>query len=98
MTASGLLGRTPEVRRVEDLLTRVRTGTSAVLVLLVEPGIGKTSLLRHVTPAPSDIRTLEVVGVESERQLGYAGLHRLLLPHLNRISRLPVPQRAALSA
>ena len=39
-----------------------------------------------------------IAGVEAERELGYAGLHRLLLPLLVRRDRLPEPQRAALES
>src|SRR3954447_82169 len=92
-----LLGRAAEVRRVEELVAAVRGGRSAALVVRGEPGIGKTSLLRHAARAAGDLQTLEVVGAESEQQMGHAGLHRLLLPHLGRLDRLPAPQRAALS-
>src|SRR4051812_5306838 len=97
-STDGLLGRAAELRSVDDLLAAVRSGRGAALVLVGEPGIGKTILLRHAAAAAGDVRTLLVVGAESERQLGYAGLHRLMLPHLNRLGRLPVPQRAAVSA
>jgi DNA-binding CsgD family transcriptional regulator/tetratricopeptide (TPR) repeat protein len=97
-SSAGLLGRAAELRSLDEVLAAVRSGRSAALVLVGEPGIGKTSLLRHATRAAGDLRVLEVVGAESERPMAHAGLHRLLLPHLNRLGRLPVPQRAALSA
>ena len=93
-----LLGRTIEIRLLDDLIAGVREGRSAALVLLGEPGIGKTSLLRHALRAAEGMHTVEVVGAESEQHMAHAGLHRLLLPHLDRLGRLPVPQRAALSA
>jgi DNA-binding CsgD family transcriptional regulator/tetratricopeptide (TPR) repeat protein len=95
---SRLLGRAGEVRQVDELVAGVRDGRSAALVLQGEPGIGKTSLLRYAVHAARGLHTLDVAGAESEQQLGYAGLHRLLLPHLDRLGVLPAPQRAALSA
>jgi DNA-binding CsgD family transcriptional regulator len=92
------VGRATELRTVEELLTRVRAGQGAALVLVGEPGIGKTTLVRHAARAAEDMQTLDVVGAESERQMAYAALHRLLLPHLDRLDRLPPPQRAALTA
>jgi hypothetical protein len=35
-------------------------------------------------------------GVQSEMELAFAGLHQLLAPMLDRLERLPVPQRDAL--
>jgi DNA-binding CsgD family transcriptional regulator/tetratricopeptide (TPR) repeat protein len=94
----GLLGRTTEIHRLDDLIAGIREGRSAALVLLGEPGIGKTSLLRHALRSADGMHTVEVVGAESEQHMAHAGLHRLLLPHLDRLGRLPTPQRAALSA
>ena len=36
------------------------------------------------------------VGVESEMELAYSGLHQLCAPILDRLDRLPAPQRDAL--
>ena len=42
------------------------------------------------------MQTVRLTGVEPETQLGYAGLHRFLLPFADQLERLPVPQRDAL--
>jgi ATP-dependent Clp protease ATP-binding subunit ClpA len=42
-----LLGRDAEQRVVDELLQSARTGSSAVLVLRGEPGIGKSALLGY---------------------------------------------------
>src|SRR4051794_20495874 len=94
----GLLGRAAETRRIDEVLAAARNGLSAALVLVGEPGIGKTSLLRYAARAAGDLQVLEVVGAEPEQQMGYAGLHRLLVPHLGRLDALPMPQREALGA
>lgn len=63
-----------------------------------EAGIGKTRLLAYAAEAAGDLQTARVTGVETESELGYAGLHRLVLPFLGRLDRLPEPQREALGS
>ena len=55
---------------------------SGVLVLRGEAGAGKTALLEETlaAAAAAGLRTARLTGVEAETQLGYAGLHRFLLP------------------
>jgi DNA-binding CsgD family transcriptional regulator len=67
-----------------------------VLVLRGEPGIGKTALLDYVRARATGCRVARAAGVESERELVYSGLHQLCAPFLDRIERLPGPQRDAL--
>ncbi len=74
----------------------VRRGESRSLVLRGEAGIGKTALLQYLIESASDLTVLRAVGVESEMELAYASLHQLCAPMLDRLSRLPVPQREAL--
>ena len=73
-----LRGRTRERQELDDALDRVRGGDSVALVLRGEAGIGKTSLLAYVASRATDCRVLQVVGVESELELPFAGLHRAL--------------------
>jgi len=68
------------------------------MVIVGEPGIGKTRLLRYAAQAAGGLRTLSVAGVESEVRLGFAALHRMLVPYLDRIPGLPAPQRDALGS
>jgi DNA-binding CsgD family transcriptional regulator len=93
-----LVGRTKEVGALEDVLTAVRDGLSGVLVLRGEVGIGKTALLDWAAETAGDMRVTRVAGVESEMELGFAGLHQLLVPLLDGLDRLPAPQRAALQS
>jgi DNA-binding CsgD family transcriptional regulator len=44
------------------------------------------------------MRVARVAGAESEIDLGFAGLHQLLVPFLDALDRLPAPQRAALQS
>src|SRR5919106_3416309 len=61
-----------------------------------EAGIGKTALLEYAIESASDLRILRSVGVESEMELAFAGLHQLCVPMLGRLDGLPDPQRDAL--
>ncbi|MCM4082299.1 helix-turn-helix transcriptional regulator [Paractinoplanes hotanensis] len=89
-----LLGRTRELSVLEDLLNRARAGDSGALVVHGEAGIGKTALIDKVDT--SAVQVIRMVGVQSESEFPYAGLHQLLgdLTHL--ADRLPEPQQAAL--
>jgi DNA-binding CsgD family transcriptional regulator/uncharacterized protein YuzE len=61
-----------------------------------EPGAGKTALLDYLVQQASGCRIVRVAGVQSEMELAFAGLHQLCAPLLDRLDRLPVPQRDAL--
>lgn len=93
-----LLGRQGERKAIDELLAAARDGLSGVLMLTGEPGIGKTRLLQYAAAAAADLNVSWLTGVESETQLGFGALHRLLRPFLDRVPGLPAPQRAALSA
>ena len=78
------------------LATEVRDGLSGSLVLVGEPGVGKTRLLQYVADSATGVRISWIVGAQSELRLGFAALHRLLVPHLSRLDRLTGPHRTAL--
>src|SRR5262249_9094267 len=91
-----LRGRREECAVLDALLAGVRAGRSGVLVLRGEAGIGKTALLQSLIEAASDLTVARAVGVESEMELPFASLHQLCGPMLDRLQRLPAPQREAL--
>jgi DNA-binding CsgD family transcriptional regulator len=93
--APGLHGRRGECEALDRLLADARAGHSRVLVLRGEAGIGKTALLDYLLAQTSGCRTARAAGVESEMELAYAGLQQLCAPFLDRLERLPAPQRAA---
>ena len=97
-TPGPLIGREEERKVLDGLLDAVRDGLSGALVLAGEAGIGKTRLLEYAAGAATDLRTARLVGIETEAQLSFAALHRLLLPFLDGLDRLPDPQRTALKA
>jgi DNA-binding CsgD family transcriptional regulator len=81
---------------LEQLVTSVRAGQSRVLVVRGEAGMGKTALLEFLASCASECRIARAAGVESEMELAFAGLHQLCAPFLDRLDRLPAPQRDAL--
>jgi len=91
-----LRGRHREFAVLDDLLGKAQAGTSGVLVLRGEPGIGKTALLDYVAGRAEGCRVDRTCGVQSEMELPFAGLHLLFGPLLDRFDRLPGPQREAL--
>ena len=93
-----LLGRRAERKAIDHLVGEAQAARSSVLVVRGEAGIGKTALLEHArnTAALSEFRVESAVGVESEAQFAFAGLHQLCAPLLDRAGTLPDPQQAAL--
>jgi DNA-binding CsgD family transcriptional regulator len=81
---------------LDRVLDVARAGRSRALVVEGEAGVGKTALLDYAVGSASDLRVLRAVGVESEMELAFAALHQLCAPVLDRLERLPVPQRGAL--
>ena len=92
-----LSGRPAECATLERLLEATRAGQSAVLVLRGEAGIGKSALLAHAAERAEGCRVVRAVGVESEMELPFAGMHQLCAPLLGGLERLPRPQRDALA-
>ncbi len=95
--ATGLLDRRGERAAVDRVLDQARAGSSAVLVVRGEPGIGKTALLGYAAGRALGFRVVRAWGVESEMELAFAGLHQLCVPMLGRLEQLPRPQRDALA-
>jgi DNA-binding CsgD family transcriptional regulator len=91
-----LLGRRAERETLDRLLVRARAGRSGALVVRGEPGVGKSALLEYVVEQASGCRVERAVGVQSRVELAFAGLHQLCAPMLDRLGRLPGPQRDAL--
>ena len=74
-----------------------RHGQSRVLVIRGEAGIGKSALLEYLSERASTCRVERVVGIESEMDLAFSGLHQLCASMLDNIDRLPDPQHVALA-
>jgi DNA-binding CsgD family transcriptional regulator len=96
--STGLVDRVRERTAIDDLLEAVRHGLSGILVLRGEAGIGKTALLESAISSAHDFRVVRALGIESEMELGFAGLHQLVVSFLSRLERLPTPQYQALAS
>ncbi|MFI0454156.1 helix-turn-helix transcriptional regulator [Actinomadura sp. 6N118] len=91
-----LLNRQRERAALDGLLADLRSGRGRALVVRGEAGVGKSALLEYVADAAADMRVARAVGVESEMELAFAGLHLLCVPLLDRLEGLPGPQRDAM--
>jgi DNA-binding CsgD family transcriptional regulator len=94
---ASLVGRREELSRLRELVSPPYA-ESRVLLVLGDPGVGKTALLAEAVRAArlAGVRVLAAVGRESEQDLAFAGLHQLLRPVLDRLAGLPGRQAEAL--
>src|SRR3954468_22105421 len=76
-SSARMLDRQDECRALDELLEVARSGRSAAVVLRGEVGIGKTALLQYLLEHSTGCRTVRAVGVQSDMELSYAGLHQL---------------------
>ena len=90
------LDRHDEREVLDQVVSAVRSGTGRALVVRGEPGVGKTALLDYLVERAPGCRVARASGVQSEMELDFAGLHQLCGPILDRLERLPHPQRDAL--
>ena len=97
MPRTGLIGRTAEQIRVDQLLLRASRGQrSAVLVVRGDQGIGKTALLQHAMRQATGYRVIRVAGAQAETDIPYAALHLLSAAVGDSVEQLPSLQREAL--
>src|SRR5215475_3788540 len=94
--ALSLVDRQRERAALDSLLGDLRSGRGRALVVQGEAGVGKSALLEYAAGAAADMRVVRAAGVESEMELAFASLHQLCAPLLDRLERLPAPQRDAL--
>ncbi|MER5914493.1 AAA family ATPase [Streptomyces sp. NPDC001982] len=99
MGAAMLVGREREIAVLARLLERTPP-SGAVLLMLGDPGIGKSSLLYEAESRgrARGLRILRLAGVESEASFPFAGLHQMVGPVLDHVSLLPRHEREALLA
>jgi predicted ATPase len=91
-----LLGRRTERNVLDGLLAAALDGQSGALVVVGEPGVGKTALLEYAIESASSFRVARAAGVESEMELPFATAQQLCAPMLDVVERLPDRQREAL--
>jgi AAA ATPase domain len=94
---TSLVGRGEELSRLRELVAPPYA-EGRVLLLLGDPGMGKTVLLGEAAREArlAGMRVLAASGRESEQDLAFAGLHQLLRPVLDRVAGLPARQAEAL--
>src|SRR5712675_2770280 len=94
--AAGLTDRLSERGVLDRFVAGVRAGEGRALVVRGEPGVGKTVLLDYLAGRASGCLVVRAMGVQSEMELAFAGLHQLCAPMLDHAESLPGPQREAL--
>jgi predicted ATPase len=77
-----LLGRERELQALAGVISAARSGMSAVLAIVGEPGIGKSVLLDEARAAADGFTVLQARGLESESRVPFGGLLELLRPAL----------------
>ena len=90
-------GRRSECEALDRLVANVRAGHGQALVLRGEAGTGKTALLGYLLERARGHHIARAAGAQTETELSFAGLHQLCAPFLDRLERLPSPQRDAMS-
>ncbi len=96
--AGTLVGRAGDVALLTAFVGRA-ADRGAALVLTGEAGVGKSVLLDAAVRAAgaAGVRVLSSAGVESEAEVGFAGLNQLLVPVLGDLTSLSDLHRDALA-
>ena len=97
MPAARLVGRATELAVLDDLV-RGSTSIGGALLLVGEPGVGKSALLDAAVESASahGTRVIRGGGVEYEADVGFAVLHQLVGPLRDHVEELPASRRSAL--
>jgi DNA-binding CsgD family transcriptional regulator len=91
-----ILGREVEQAEIDKFLSLVRGGEGGLLVLVGDPGIGKTTLLDWTAASATGTVVLRAYGRESEADLPFVAIADLLRPVRDHITKLPDLQARAL--
>jgi DNA-binding CsgD family transcriptional regulator/tetratricopeptide (TPR) repeat protein len=92
-----LVGRDQELGVMRSCLANARTGTSSVIVINGEPGIGKSALLAEARAAAEGV-VLSTIGVESESDIAYVNLGDVFRHHYSCLNNIPDRQADALAS
>lgn len=96
-----MLGRERELATaLADVAAVAESGSARGRALVIEgdPGVGKTTLADEVMAHVRALgfRELRCAGIQTQTEIGFAGLHELIYPILDLADLLPGRQRAAL--
>jgi DNA-binding CsgD family transcriptional regulator len=92
-----LVGRDQELAVMSSYLADAHKGTSGVIVLDGDPGIGKTALLAEARRT-AEGAVLSTVGVESESDIAYVHLADVFRHHYSYLNTIPERQADALAS
>src|SRR5580704_15145082 len=97
--AEFLFGRSSDLGAITAFVEQAGIGGEALL-LLGEPGVGKTALLDAAASVAAEAGrlVLRAAGAQFEADLPFSGLHQVLLPLLDEFGRLDPVHGGALSA
>jgi AAA ATPase domain len=97
VSAGPLLGRAREIAAVTSAV-EVGRERGSVLLVVGEPGIGKSALLSVARAAARDggYTVIPAMGVETGMHLPFDGVQQMLAPLIGGLDALPRPQREAL--
>jgi DNA-binding CsgD family transcriptional regulator/tetratricopeptide (TPR) repeat protein len=92
-----LVGRDHELGVIRSCLDDSRNGTSSVIVVNGEPGIGKSALLAEARAAAEGV-VLSTVGAEGESDIAYVNLADVFRHHYSYLESIPDRQADALAS
>jgi DNA-binding CsgD family transcriptional regulator len=92
------IGRETELERIDALLDAAADGTSSAVLVMGEPGIGKSTLgaAARERAVARGFGVLQTTGVEADADMAFAGLAELLAPALDLLDSIPDSQARAL--
>lgn len=91
-----LIGRSEDRGWLTALIHSAEKGRGSAAVLQGDAGVGKTFFVSTVLAENPHLRTLHTVGIESEADLPYGALQRLVLAHRSVLEDLVEAQQSAL--
>ena len=93
-----LFGREQEQRRLLDLLGRVRSDGGVGVVIVGDPGIGKSSMLDWLSSHAAGFTVLQARGHDADAGTSYLVLRQLLRPVRHHLAAIDQPLAEALAA
>ena len=84
-----LVGRTDELAHLALTVSHARNGRGGALLLVGDPGIGKTTLLAAATRDLVGVQLIRVSGFEAESTMPFAAVERLVRPLREHLDALP---------
>ena len=93
-----LIGRRGVRETVDALLQEAQDGSSGALVVIGEPGIGKSALLGYARERAAGMQVVSTTGVGTEATVAFGGLLELVRPLRHLLAEIPAPQAEALAS